>query len=750
MSSSDSAADSRFRLSIKSDNGVRIILYSANGDRISDDDGDTSQLLPPGLYRAQLQRWGETREILVDHDRDTMLCDHGPSLTTPVPLASTGTSCAQYGEPAQTLCQSETCPPLGAPPHSAQLLVFIRRRAVDSEPASVPSEPVSVHDLRGRRLQELRYDTAEINASAGYAALSCRVQPGTYVVRTRWSQRDLAITIPAGRAARVFIADTGNVRLDNARISLTAQRTFDPLDPVSLAMEGVIAALRAPSARLPRDARLVLPDAASIDLCFGIAAAHLLWQCGDMATFDSALSRLLPYPQLPDVAILAGMRVLQRGDVPLALAQASRDALHELVLPWIGARPQRARAAFEAPPLLRASFVALMTTRELALPTIPSDSPLARAAATHQPGSPWCIWSDRAWERRWIEPTIDRLRAGDGARDAASIARATGLAEWTVQRTIASLDSKRPIIAEAAGTLDMPEIPGYVLDELLGRGERATVFKATRVADGRAVALKILPLNGEVQGKLIAQYLERVQRVHHPNLLSYDHRGVLPGATAMWFDMELCRGSVLELLAEPDARLSPERVRDIAAAALTGLAHLHDHGIPHGNIKPSNLLIRSDGTIALADIAPQSLLLGIPRPPSACFPRSIQFTSREAVILRSTSKGSDIWSIAATMYFLLTLDLPRDEYVDQSDVDVAVNNPVVPIELRNAHLPDDLAHCLANALSNISPLRPSSAAEFCAELAAPGESNVVFKRNDRPSIGARVKGLLGGTRPNRT
>ena len=78
--------------------------------------------------------------------------------------------------------------------------------------------------------------------------------------------------------------------------------------------------------------------------------------------------------------------------------------------------------------------------------------------------------------------------------------------------------------------------------------------------------------------------------------------------------------------------------------------------------------------------------------------------------------SSDVWSIAATLYFLLTLELPRDEYARQSRLEAARDNPVVSIAMRRPDLPPRLARCIDAALSSEAHARPRDAGHLLDQL----------------------------------
>lgn len=693
MSNSDPGPTMSFI--VEASEGVRITIYDAAGRKLHRGDGSVEVALPRGLYRVQLECSGRLETHLVDHDRETRLQHSGPGLDTPIPIEGAITTHDYYREAARRICAVDTCPPVGPEPWTARLVVFIRRQDKDHGPLQIPSEPVTLHDATGRKLLALDHSTGWIDHEYGYAALACAAAPGTYRLRTGRTRRDVAITVPALRAAHVFIADRGAVRLDALRVSLGhAAAAFDPAGRIHRAMEGVIAALRSRELDIPPSIRSLWPEAVDDDLCFGIASAHLLWRAGELELLGDVLARLNRH-ELPDAAILDHVLHTRIGAVvePLVLS---------------------------IPPLMRASLVLAMTHPGPTPVRVVPRSAIEQAARAGFQDSIWCTWSDRAWDARWVETAIDSLRTYGGYASIASIARTIALPVSTVEKTIANLEATIPHAPGLPGQIENLQIPGYVIGGLVGRGTQGSVYRATRQRDGVAVALKILPLSGGAeQLQSLAREPDVMERFDHPRILSLHARGVLSGNTGLWLETELCRGSVLDLLAEADAPLPVDRACQLMLQALDGLAYLHARDFVHRDIKPANLLVRNDDTVLIADLGLAKKFESHRAVRLATAGGTARFAPPEQLIdFKSPAPTFDVWSTAATLYFLLTLELPRDEYALQSEIEAARNNRIVPIAERWPEVPGALGRCIDRALSADPAARPRDARVFRRELIA--------------------------------
>lgn len=581
---------------------TQITVYDGAGALVASSEGMLRVALAPGLYRVHFQRFGIVRERIVDHGRRTELRDDGPPLVTPAPVNGAVSSHDDYAVAARRFSTEDTCVPLGQPAGS-RLFIYVRRRARDDGPRHVPSEPVTLHDVNGRARMALDAGTSHIDPAVGHAACSIRVAPGTYRLRAGRSRRDLAITIPPGRAAQVFLADRGSVALDDARVSLVdLDRPFDPANPRARAIEDALLALRSPHATLPSDLRGLPAEAWEDDLCLGIAVAHLAWRARDVATLDRVLDRLQRHGAIPDIAILCHAASPSPGGP--------------------------AAAALAAPPLFLASLTLALTAPGFERFAAEASGAVEQATRSKYLNSIWCTWSSRAWDEHWIEPTVCALRQQRPPHSMESLSRRLCLLPRTVSRALADLDAALPVVGAPT------------------------------------------------------------QRV-------------------------------IDVLDETDAPMELDAACRVALDALGGLSALHHRRAAHLGIEPGTVLLDRDGRASLADPRssprlPETDPAGPEQPASL-----IRFAPPEQ--LRDCSQAgpaSDVWAMAATLYFMLTLELPREIYADQSEHEAARDNPVVPIRERRPDLPEALAACIDRGLAAAPEARPRDAAVFLDELTA--------------------------------
>jgi len=345
-------------------------------------------------------------------------------------------------------------------------------------------------------------------------------------------------------------------------------------------------------------------------------------------------------------------------------------------------------------------------------------------------------------------PQVD-LKDGDEVRVGATVFRVS------VEAPAVCCDCGRPIpeveraaCAYVAGTLLCPEcrrrteglrrepggavperpagtvIGGYQVEAVLGKGGNGIVYRARRCADGAGVALKVLlpqVVVDEEARDLFLREIDVTRSLLHPNiveLLDYGSDG-----EGFFFAMEFCPGgSVYAQLKREGQPLAIAVAGRIVLQALEGLAFAHSKGFVHRDIKPDNLLLGADGEAKLADFGlaksfQQAGLSGMTA--TGAVMGTFHFMPREQITnFRQMRPASDVWSMAATFYFLLTLQYARDFASYRDPLAAILRGGVVPLRDRDPWIPDQLAAVVDRALADDPARRYADAGELRDALKA--------------------------------
>ena len=202
-----------------------------------------------------------------------------------------------------------------------------------------------------------------------------------------------------------------------------------------------------------------------------------------------------------------------------------------------------------------------------------------------------------------------------------------------------------------------PEIPGYKLLKLLGKGAMGTVYKGIQVSMDRLVAIKVLDKFLATDKQFVERFMREacaVAQLNHENIIAgIDANQTLDGI--YYFVMEYAEGEALSEILEKRGKLSTEKSLEYTLQIAMALEHAHGNGIVHRDIKPENVIVTKNGLAKLCD-------LGLAREVGA----QSQLTMTGAAIgtpqyiSPEQAKGkndidirSDIYSLGASLYHML-------------------------------------------------------------------------------------------------
>jgi len=265
-------------------------------------------------------------------------------------------------------------------------------------------------------------------------------------------------------------------------------------------------------------------------------------------------------------------------------------------------------------------------------------------------------------------------------------------------------------------------VGGYQVEAVLGKGGNGIVYRARRCSDGAAVALKVLLPQVVVDAEardLFLREIDVTRTLRHPNIVELIDYGT--DGDGFFFAMEFCAGGNVYALLKREGRALPLPVAGrIVLQALEGLAFAHAKGFVHRDIKPDNLLLGEDGTAKLADFGlaksfQQAGLSGMTA--TGAVMGTFHFMPREQITnFRQVRPASDVWSMAATLYFLLTLQYARDFGSYRDPLAAILRGGVVPIRERDPWIPDPVAVVVDRALADEAAQRQPDAGALRDEL----------------------------------
>ncbi len=226
-------------------------------------------------------------------------------------------------------------------------------------------------------------------------------------------------------------------------------------------------------------------------------------------------------------------------------------------------------------------------------------------------------------------------------------------------------------------------VPGYRILRPLGKGGMAEVFLAVHISSGEARVLKMLPINDgeEEQLQRFIQEYALISQIRDANVARIFEQGFTE--THAYISMEYLPGG--ELRAVIKRGLTVEQALDWTAEIAGALVAVHAKGIAHRDLKPANLMLRADGSLALADFGiakGQSDLLN--RTASGHIVGSPYYLSPEQAESKAVDARCDLYSLGIMLFEMLTGKKP---FRASNLSDLIRQHVVAPIP----QLPADLA-----------------------------------------------------------
>jgi serine/threonine protein kinase len=204
------------------------------------------------------------------------------------------------------------------------------------------------------------------------------------------------------------------------------------------------------------------------------------------------------------------------------------------------------------------------------------------------------------------------------------------------------------------------DFPDLAEVTVIASGAHATVYRAYQISAGREVALKVddrvLETEAECD-RFEAEVRAIGQLAEHPGIIDTYVAG-FTDAGRPYVVTELCRGSYADRMAQ-DGKLPPEEVKRVGIRICDALALAHQNRVLHRDIKPANLLIDRTGHPVLADFGVASLMDSRTEEPVVRAAMTPAYAPLETFNLKPSGEPGDVYSLAATLYAMLSGRPPR-------------------------------------------------------------------------------------------
>ncbi|WP_230467741.1 WD40 repeat domain-containing serine/threonine protein kinase [Lujinxingia vulgaris] len=298
----------------------------------------------------------------------------------------------------------------------------------------------------------------------------------------------------------------------------------------------------------------------------------------------------------------------------------------------------------------------------------------------------------------------------------------------------------------------------YLVAKPLGRGSSAAVYRAESLSISRHFAIKIISTDKGQADQIIERLnreVEALSRLRNPHIVSFYEILDLKGSYVAAI-MDLISGMTLEDLVIRQGPLSVQRACALLRQIANGLYEAHQAGMIHRDLKPENMMVErlpagddfmhilDFGIVRLTDDSGVSMTHGFIGTPL--------YASPEQAMAKTVDRRSDIYSLGAILFFMLTGKPPFISNNVYSVLRMHVRQK--PPRLSEAHpgrvFPEELERLVARMLAKEPSERPNDLSEVIAALDTFANSQLSSEATSSSQVGSGrmtpPSGVFGATK----
>jgi serine/threonine-protein kinase len=285
------------------------------------------------------------------------------------------------------------------------------------------------------------------------------------------------------------------------------------------------------------------------------------------------------------------------------------------------------------------------------------------------------------------------------------------------------------------------KIPGYSILQKLAKGGMGVVYKARQNSVDRIVAIKVLSSLLTDDASFVKRFMNEaksVAKLSHPNIISVFDAGEAEGL--YYFAMEFIEGQTIADIVEKNGPMPEDQVRKILLQIAEALRYIHAQGMIHRDIKPENIMVDKKGVVKIGDFG----LAKMPTNSGLTDPGSVMGTPRyispeQAQGEKTLDIRSDLYSLGATIYFMLTGQAPYDGPTSVAIVLKHMNEPIPNVRQVRGDVTESMA-LLVEKLMQKKPIdRLQNPAQLISVLKGVSIRTIAIKRSTQLAAAPKKK-----------
>ncbi|MCK6624426.1 MAG: serine/threonine protein kinase [Anaerolineae bacterium] len=264
-------------------------------------------------------------------------------------------------------------------------------------------------------------------------------------------------------------------------------------------------------------------------------------------------------------------------------------------------------------------------------------------------------------------------------------------------------------------TLDI-QLQDYVLEEEIGRGDLAVVYRARRRSDGAEVAVKMLACHftfDEFFGRRFKEIAKQTARLEHPHIVrTYEAK---QQGSVLYVVRELIDARPLAEVLEAQGPFPPQRMLMIARQIAAALDYAHQKSITHGDLSANRVYLDANDQATVADFGQTQAMVGTSLVKQGYAVGTPEILAPERVHGQGTSRQSDLYSLGILCYQMLA-GKPPFTGTPAAVLHAQAYEQPRPLHLVNPSISVPLSEAIGRMLSKGLELRYNTGAEFVRAL----------------------------------